>query len=194
MQTFERSGMKEQLINSAIRLWKENGFDSVSINEICKDCGITKGGFYHYFSSKASLLHDCFLYICDTANNESIKNAVLEESCIEKIWILLEKYDNAAIELGPDLIRIMISNSEEETPDTKDNNISFIDPDTYSLMLAICHRGQETGEIRTDESAEQLIDYLLTSMTGLLLYWGASNKRFDLIDYQKKTLYFTLSK
>src|SRR5699024_3375510 len=55
---------------------EKHGFHGVSVNEIIKDVGISKGGFYHHFSSKDELLfviHDTFItYALEkatTANN-----------------------------------------------------------------------------------------------------------------------------
>lgn len=43
---------QEEIIESAIKLFAENGFTNTSIQEIVNDCGISKGAFYNYFPSK----------------------------------------------------------------------------------------------------------------------------------------------
>lgn len=35
---------------------KNNGINSIDINEICREAGLTKGAFYHHFHSKQHLL------------------------------------------------------------------------------------------------------------------------------------------
>ena len=46
---------KEQLIGTTLNLIWSRGFNSVSVEEICKKAGINKGSFYHYFPSKTAL-------------------------------------------------------------------------------------------------------------------------------------------
>ena len=48
------------ILETALRLMKEHGFDGVSIREICREAGITTGAFYHHFTSKDVLLLACF--------------------------------------------------------------------------------------------------------------------------------------
>lgn len=43
---------KQLLLDCANELFSAEGFDQVSIDAICKKAGVTKGAFYHYFSSK----------------------------------------------------------------------------------------------------------------------------------------------
>ncbi|MDF2502149.1 MAG: transcriptional repressor BetI, partial [Anaerosporomusa subterranea] len=48
---------KENIIIAALRLFLMRGYKSVSLIDVANEVGITKGGIYHYFSSKDDLLH-----------------------------------------------------------------------------------------------------------------------------------------
>ena len=48
---------KEKIVNSAIELFKEMGYDQVSIPKICEKAGITKGTFYYYFQNKGEVIY-----------------------------------------------------------------------------------------------------------------------------------------
>jgi len=47
---------KNKLLKSAITCFAESGFDVASVDEICKNAGLSKGGFYYHFSSKQDLI------------------------------------------------------------------------------------------------------------------------------------------
>ena len=181
--------MKQKLMDAAIMLWHKKSYDTVSITDICEYCEVTKGSFYYYFQSKSEILSDYFQMRSKAYQPEAIAKSMVTDSCIEKIWILLSIFNQAALDLGAELIRMMICTSARElTIDSQTRYNSYISRDIYDLILVSCSHGQETGEIRCDESPEDLIEYLMAEMTGLLLYWGASNEGFDIIAYQRKTL------
>ncbi|MEL6856744.1 MAG: TetR family transcriptional regulator [Pseudomonadota bacterium] len=46
---------REQLVESATRLFEAKGYAETSINDICVDLGITKGALFHYFRTKQDL-------------------------------------------------------------------------------------------------------------------------------------------
>lgn len=48
---------KENIILAALRLFLQRGYKSVSLIDVASEAGITKGGIYHYFSSKEDLLY-----------------------------------------------------------------------------------------------------------------------------------------
>jgi len=50
-----------KIITSAIKLFSTRGFNAASVDDICKDAGISKGAFYHHFESKQAL----FLVLLD---------------------------------------------------------------------------------------------------------------------------------
>lgn len=49
---------RDRISKTSFNLFLEYGFSDVSVNEIIKATGITKGGFYHYFKSKEELIYD----------------------------------------------------------------------------------------------------------------------------------------
>ena len=50
-----RDRTREHIIESARRLFNQNGFENVSIDAIMAGSGLTRGGFYSYFRSKSDL-------------------------------------------------------------------------------------------------------------------------------------------
>ena len=42
---------KRKIFETAVRLIKENGYNNVTISEICKSAGVAKGSFYVHYNS-----------------------------------------------------------------------------------------------------------------------------------------------
>jgi TetR/AcrR family transcriptional repressor of nem operon len=57
---------KNRLIQAAIRLFLQKGYAATSLDQICDAAGLTKGGFFHYFSSKEDLASTALDRFCDS--------------------------------------------------------------------------------------------------------------------------------
>lgn len=87
---------KENIIIAALRLFVTRGYKSVSLIDVAKEVSITKGGIYHYFSSKDALLQVGMHYLLDrleakytellsTKNNiRDVLTALLVEKTLEQ--------------------------------------------------------------------------------------------------------------
>lgn len=43
---------KRRLVDAGVKLMRIHGYNATTVDEICADAGVTKGGFFHYFKSK----------------------------------------------------------------------------------------------------------------------------------------------
>lgn len=43
---------KRKLVDAGVKLMRLRGFNATTVDEICAEAGVTKGGFFHYFKSK----------------------------------------------------------------------------------------------------------------------------------------------
>jgi TetR/AcrR family transcriptional repressor of nem operon len=50
--TLELSETKRKLLDAGIKLMRARGYNATTVDEICDEAGVTKGGFFHYFKSK----------------------------------------------------------------------------------------------------------------------------------------------
>jgi TetR/AcrR family transcriptional repressor of nem operon len=53
---------KTRVLDAAGRLFRENGFDNVSVSEIMKAAGLTHGAFYGHFASKEALVAEAIAH------------------------------------------------------------------------------------------------------------------------------------
>jgi AcrR family transcriptional regulator len=61
---------RSKIMESAIRLFSNRGFNAASVDDICAEAGVSKGAFYHHFKSKQALflaLLDRWLQTIDNA-------------------------------------------------------------------------------------------------------------------------------
>jgi AcrR family transcriptional regulator len=51
---------REEILDAAVRLFCEKGYEGTTIRDIAREVGITEGLIYHYFPSKAALVAACW--------------------------------------------------------------------------------------------------------------------------------------
>jgi len=76
---------RSRIIESAIKVFSTRGFNAASVDDICKDAGISKGAFYHHFESKQALflaLLDGWLQTIDNAI-EASKDLTVPETFMQ---------------------------------------------------------------------------------------------------------------
>jgi AcrR family transcriptional regulator len=56
-----RKNRKEAIMETAMKLFAENGFSGVSVSQLAKESGISKGLLYNYFNSKETLLKEIII-------------------------------------------------------------------------------------------------------------------------------------
>lgn len=84
--TKEHDERKNEILNTAERLFFTKGFDACTINDILKEIGIAKGTFYHYFTSKNEVLDaivDRYTETIMTRVNEVVENSLMHP--VEKL-------------------------------------------------------------------------------------------------------------
>lgn len=86
MEKTKKSTTLESILSAAQNLFLKRGFSATSLDEICKNAKITKGGFFHYFKSKECLAKQVLKRFC-TDSRDDMRQA----GCCEKITDPLER-------------------------------------------------------------------------------------------------------
>ncbi|MEU5885164.1 TetR/AcrR family transcriptional regulator [Spirillospora sp. NPDC047279] len=59
-RTPRSSSVERRILDAAVGLFAERGFDGTSVQEIVTSAAVTKGALYHYFDSKHDLLYEIY--------------------------------------------------------------------------------------------------------------------------------------
>ena len=93
-------------METAIALIWQSNYSNVGVAEICKQAGVTKGGFYHHFDTKAELFYEASMYYWESFKKDF-------DELFSPSFEPLEQLEN--------LISYML-NKEGTHPDSPDNN------------------------------------------------------------------------
>ncbi len=154
------------IISSAVDEFSKAGYNTASINQICKKSNIAKGSFYQYFKDKL----DLYVYIMTLAIKEKVNffsTAITEShdlTFIEQFRLLFLK----AIEFAkkhPQYAALGEQFSKENDESAKSAVIKEGDKQSEVLFIQMIENAKTKGEI--DSSVDSLaLSMLLQSLTG----------------------------
>lgn len=165
---------KKNIMIVALRLFLLRGYRNVSLVDVAKEVGITKGGIYHYFGSKEELFHSVISYLFDHFEARHVELFSKEQSFRGILEFMLgreqEVYIGRLLNIKDGDYRANHASLALEImhnfPEIQDR----IDRGQLELRDAIKKRlqmAQETREIRHDLDAQILATIVLSISSGL---------------------------
>ncbi|MDF4818424.1 TetR/AcrR family transcriptional regulator [Vibrio parahaemolyticus] len=81
---------RERILDSSFRLFAIKGFDGVTIDDLMSNCGLTRGGFYAHFSTKAELYREALKFAASSTKLANLKPDYLSNK--QWLCLLLNEY------------------------------------------------------------------------------------------------------
>lgn len=78
------------ILNAALELMRKDGFDAVTVRDICSYAGITTGAFYHHFKSKEELFDKGFTPMDQFMGAELQEHA--DDDPVSRLLLILDRY------------------------------------------------------------------------------------------------------
>ncbi|GLQ56851.1 TetR/AcrR family transcriptional regulator [Devosia nitrariae] len=72
---------REEILECALRLFSQQGYDATSVNQIIAALGLSKGAFYHHFAAKQDLIEALAVRFADDAAR--MASPVLEDESLD---------------------------------------------------------------------------------------------------------------
>jgi len=76
---------REIILDCAFRVFAIKGFKGVTIDELMNNCGLTRGGFYAHFTSKAELYREALKFAASSTKLANLK----PDNLSDKKWLCL---------------------------------------------------------------------------------------------------------
>ncbi len=175
----EKTSAKIVLFDAAMDLFRKDGYDNVSIQQICKAANVTRNAFYYYFESKESLLCSYFENI--PSFTEKLLAALFAlPNDWEKLWYLFEAHLRLIESEGLSICRAFLKINMNGSGDLLTKYYL-----SESVCLPLIKSCQASGLIKNQTEPSKL-NYLATRLlSGILLTWCCKNGSFDLISDSK---------
>lgn len=175
---------KKKICQSAAALFKEYGFENVSVDSIVEKAGISKGGFYVHFNSKDALtsaLIEEYVNQLDLGYKVFLDEFSDSINASDILLALINKIsDTMTDDIGYNLTKLAYRIQIDQNIST--GPLLNYNRDIYGIFSSLIQRGIRQNEFRAVLDANMLADQFVTTLRGFTYEWCIRYPEFNLKD------------
>lgn len=156
---------KQNIYNSALKLFEQYDFDTVTVDDICNKANLSKGTFYYYFKSKEDLVIIAFINALDKYMGQNYKyddNYSFAEQFVDFTLCMFHFAESVGKEFTRRSYIAQISTQIE---------LRIEDREMVSTLYKLIKRGQKEKIFRWDYDLVELYTTIIGTFTGILVKW-----------------------
>jgi len=159
---------KNKIYKAAVGLFKDKGYENVTVSEICQKAGVSVGCFYNSFPSKDQLILEEFVEA-----NKYYERIYLELppdlDYLEKIVKFMDGVHEYSIQTGKE--RFRASYCSLIGPGKKTDYFLNEERPFFKITLKLIEEGQKNGILRREYSPREITLMIVASMYGYHYTW-----------------------
>lgn len=174
---------REKIINTAWKLFYEEGFGETTINDIIREADISKGTFYYYFRSKDDLL-GTLSEILDREYQRLEGEEPEGMSCFDRlIWLNYEVHSFMERTMDYRLLSYLYSAQivKESFSALLNRNRYY-----YRYVERLMEEGRNNGELTDRMAVSDMVRYFSMCERALVTEWCMNNGAFSLGEFSKQ--------
>lgn len=169
---------REKLLRTSMELIAKEGYRNVTIQRICKECGVSVGTFYQYFSAKRDII-----VLMDRDHNEylgSVCQIDPDKSARELYLEFVEKYMERIESSGLTLSKSLLLGQLEDNVGDDEAGVQL----QREFLGKVLAQGREKGEFSPDAMGdEEFFEMFSVAINGILVTWFLNPESVDLKPY-----------
>ncbi len=166
---------KRRIFDCALKLLMERGYENITIRDIVTAANVSIGSFYHYYSSKL----DVYLETYSIADHyfETVVVAELEgKSFDEKFSLYFRHYAMYSSSVTSIALTKLLYTSDNKCFERGSK------AGMHRVLVELMQEGLDSGRIVSSACAEELAEFYLISVRGLVYNWCTRDGEYDLVE------------
>lgn len=179
---------KQKIYNIAIELITSNGYDKVTVDEICQKAGVAKGTFYVHFKAKEDIVKSIYRDNAQKYVNEKMN---LEENGIQgtldELYNCCTLFLEYAEKTGVDLTAL--SYSTYLSPAAKNERSFYADSYSVNTIKSIIRKCFENNLFKPGYTEEIIIKEIFIVLMGSTISWCLADGDYNLKETASPVFY-----
>ncbi|MFD1736858.1 TetR/AcrR family transcriptional regulator [Bacillus salitolerans] len=159
--------LKKHIFFKSIELFKEYGYDNVTVEKIASSCGIAKGTFFNYFPKKEHVL----LYL-GSSQNEYLQEVVQkykDEKIKQRLLLIFKELLSIYLE-NSDLLKLTLTETIRSALKDESRNINIF----KETMTTLIEEAKANKTINTRFDSNTIASVLVGIYFNTLISWSVS--------------------
>lgn len=168
--------LKEQIFLQAVQLFKERGYENVTVQQIASACGIAKGTFFNYFSKKEEIL----LYLGESQIellNRSMEKHQGIEHPKEQIERVLGELLLRFTEHG-ELMKLAVLEIVKSTYLIENESKSILQ--LKQSIVAMIERAKQNGKLSNHRNSEIIASTIVSVYFHTMMSWSLHDQNSEI--------------
>ena len=167
---------REKIYRTSVELMEQKGLNNITVEEICKQAGVSVGSFYNCFESKSDILNEIYK-VADEYFIDVVSKDMKDGSTNDKVVRFFCYYADYNVNRGLEFIKHLYN----------PRNTMFIKKgrDMQLVLQSVIAEGQVHGEITADMTPEEIVEYLFIAVRGVVYDWCLHNGEYDLVEFTR---------
>jgi TetR/AcrR family fatty acid metabolism transcriptional regulator len=186
-----KENTRVRIINSAKKLFAEQGYQKTTIVDISKQAGVSEAALYEYFQGKEDLL----LTIPDLWVSELLKDLDeqlfgvqgAENKLRKYLWWYLRRVEQAPLDAK--IVYLFLKTNANFLNTEVYANVKKL----YSYLVDIFEEGLKTGEMKSDLDSRIARDIFVGTMDHIITRWLLKDMSYSLFDNLDNTFNLIVS-
>lgn len=174
---------EKKVTDMAIKLVREHGYDRVTISQICKACGVAKGTFYSYFTSKKDIL----INLTSRFNKELSQLFIYDENldAVTLYQNAVTSYLNYVSKDGHAFTKSYVKAMIDEELATENISLEL----QQNFIDQVLCKGLRDGDFQLNMSCDDFFALFSATLMGVLSQWSMSKESEGLIVIGQRVLF-----
>ncbi len=177
---------RQKITKIAMYLFKKQGFDSTTMEQIAEEVDISKATLYNYFPVKESIISDYWQNNVKDLKYHLLKMIQLMPDTSSRIEKIFAKVANELFKSKQDIYKVYLNHwlRNLNNPAVSARMESGFE-DIFTMIIKL---GQQAGDIRKDLSLEIMVKHLEFMFITACVNWLSDPKLFPLEKTLKQTV------
>lgn len=187
LREVKKQNNKKAILESAISLFNENGYDNTSIEQIARKAGVGKGTVYSYFSTKKSIIKGFCEFELETIHHQLVAQTNPDATILEQM-LLIYMTEFRHVTQNPEFGRLYMREALFPS-DKEQQSVTEMDENYFDVLFPILQRGQERGELRKDLEPLHITAHFYSLFIILIHAWYSGRIKTDEVESSMEMLF-----